>query len=293
MSLQDENDYPYFTSAELKPGKGNIWSTIRHKTCYWAKNLTQACKLWTNALAASVIYLLNKAQYEASLFLSQHHFDHLPRTNHCTGQTGTKFYCVRLSVLRILSHNMSISVIFTGDSNIQSISQADHGQPSRSLWTDLTASKFLYSLHPSDPVWDDPNMCLCTVRQHACVSKHVGTAQPAHCSSVRRSRNKSTAGVLQAEQNLGLRCQLSTNVSEIMRIKNAWDLTLFSFREHSVLNYSWQPQWPPHLALSGLNSITFGRRNNMPSLSPNHTSKATLDSFFLCEGFQGIGPEVR
>lgn len=80
----------YFISVELKPGKRSIWSTIRHKTCYWAKNLTRICKPWTNALATSCFCNLppeHKAQYEASLFLPQYHFANLPRTNHCSGHT--------------------------------------------------------------------------------------------------------------------------------------------------------------------------------------------------------------
>lgn len=130
------------------------------------------------------------------------------------------------------------------------------------------------------------------------MSEHVGTAQSVHWSSclmfMWHRHSRSSWKQRDSKQNIawGLRSQLSTNLSEIMRIKNAWDFTFFLLREHSVLNYSWQPQWPPHLALSGLNSITFRRGKNMPSLSPNHPghmSQATLNSCFLCEEFKGTG----
>lgn len=128
-------------------------------------------------------------------------------------------------------------------------------------------------LDPSDPAWSQPKVPLRPMRQHTCVSGRAGRAQSARCPSCLMSVRRGIAGAHEGRgppDSWGLRRQLSTDLSEMKRTDNSRDFTFFLLGERSVLNYSWQPQQPPHLALSGLNLITFGIGNNTPSLSPQH-----------------------
>lgn len=117
--------------------------------------------------------------------------------------------------------------------------------------------------------------CLYAPWGSPCVS-----GQCARCPSCLMLVWRSIAGAHEGRgtpNSWGLRSRLSTDLSEMKRTDNSWDFTSFLLGEHSVLNYSWQPQQPPHLALSGLNLTAFRMGNNTPSLSPchlGHTSKA-------------------
>lgn len=144
---------------------------------------------------------------------------------------------------------------------MQSINQAN----SASLWTASLGPKW-FSLEPAKRVF---------ILYEATNSGHVETAWSAHWPSCliymwHRHSRSSTVQRDPSRTAWGLESQLSTNLSEIKRIKNSWGFTFTLLRELSVLNHIWQQQQPLHLALSGLNSITFRRGKNMLSLRTSH-----------------------